>query len=416
MPPFFVCVFVWVALLSSCQNNEPLSTDQTLRVAATWGLAPFELRINAIGTNASLEPLVYEPLGSYVQAAEQTDSTVTLRLREDRTESSATLAAAFRLESLVESIAIDSHTIRLTFSQPEAVERVAALEAGGFDLGAYRVFSESATTLSLERRGEGALRRILVEEMTSQDEWRRFLGGQLNVMPRASSLHRKHLESMQSVRLADYPVGHELGLYFNLNSELLSSQQARRMIADAIDRPAIARVATGQPNLAVAHSRSMESNVTTFSSPLRLMYLKQDDDIRRVAEVIGFQLSEKGIPSKLVGVGIEELALGFRTGSYELTLLPTPIGNRRYARFVSGNATRMTVSERFSSKYDEAYKAKDYATLDRILAEDLPVTLLYTQSYFAAIRSDLCIADKLDPVDWKWLASVYPCDAEEKNH
>ena len=413
MPPLIATILVWV-LLASCQAPDSPPTAQ-VRIAATWGLAPFTLRINPIGTNASLEPLVYEPLDSYVQAAEQTGSTVTLRLREGRKESSATLAAAFRLQSLVESIAIDSHTIRVTLSLPEAAEKVAALQAGGFDLGVFRVLSESTTTLSLERRGEGPLRRILVEEMTSQDEWRRFLGAQLDVMPRASALHRKQLESMQSVRLADYPVGHELGLYFNLHSELLPSKQARRTIADAIDRPAIARVATGQSNLATPYLRSSDSQVVTFPSPLRIMYLKQDDDIRRVAEVIGFQLREKGIPSKLIDMSIEELASGFRAGDYELTLLPTPIGKRRYRRFLSSNVTGMTVSDRLQARYDEAYQAKDYATLDSILTQDLPVTLLYAQSYFAAIRSDLCIADELDPLDWTWLASVHPCNAEEKS-
>ncbi len=409
MPPLIAAILVWV-LLASCQGAEAPTKAWSLRVAATWGLAPFELRLSRIGTNASLEPLVYEPLNSYVQSTERSGTTVMLRLKEDTTESASTLAAAFRLRSLVESVAIDPHTIRVTFSLPEAAERVAALQAGGFDLGAFRMLSESATTLALERRGKGEPRKILVEEMTSQDEWRRFLGGQLNVMPRASSLHRRHLESMHSVRLADYPVGHELGLHFNLNSELLSDVRVRRMIADAIDRPAIARVATGQSNLAVAHSRSMESHVTVFSSPLRLMYLRQDDDVRQVAEVIWFQLSEKGIPCKLMDVSIEELASYFHSGDSELTLLPSPLGERRYDSFTT--TSDMSVSSHLQGEYDAAYQAKDYATLDRILAEDLPVTLLYTQSYFAAIHSDLCIADKLDPVDWKWLASVHPCNTE----
>lgn len=401
-----------LSLLLSCGSEDLRKDEQTIRLGATWGLAPLELDLFPSGSSASLHTLLYTPTGQYIERAEVNGTSVLLSLKTDSPKSAEELAQAFRLKSLLSSRAVDPQTIRVTFSSEEAASRVAGLAFGGFALGPFRVRSENETSAVLERKTPHPIQTISVEEMTAQEEWRRFLGGQLDILPRASARHRKYLESMKSVKVIDYPASHDLALYFNLNSEHFSSRDRRQCVADSVDLSALTRIVTGRETTnAVGMSHAPRHCAQVFETPVSLVFLDTDDEFRNVADVLHYQLAEADIVVERVPVSIEGLVATGESGSFDLMLMPVPLNARRFTRFLSNKHPTSTGFIGYNSHaYDAAFDASDIVAMEKALLEDLPILLLYQQTFFAATRSELCTSGALNPTEWQWLASVHPCE------
>jgi hypothetical protein len=330
-----------------------------------------------------------------------------MKRRTESTVPAETLASTFRYETLLTAEA-DREEIRATFADKASAARVASLAFGGFALGPFELQELKDQTATLTRRSKGSIDTIQIEELSASDEWRLFMGGRLDVIPVASMLHRKRIIDMPSVKVLDYPPQHSMGLLFNALRPSLGDAGLRRSLASLLDRRAIAQVVLDDEHQAIEFESEAAEAVTLPSRTLALAFLDSDINIARTAVLIRFQLAEYGIDVELAPRDISGLIA--MEGIADMTLLPIPQGRQGYNRFLSADHVESgNITGYANPDFDSAYDANQTEVMDRILKRDLPGTLLYTERYFAAMRSDLCLDEEPDPSSWRWLASIYPC-------
>lgn len=418
MPPYrTLLVSCVVALGCDSQAVSDQRQPNSLSVAATLGLSSFVVDDSASGSTAAAMKLIYDDIDAHISETKQQGRTVLLRLRPRAAHTAEVLAEAFRYRTLESAHAISDTTIEVRFSDEDSAAQVATLSYGGFALGPFTLAQQGKDAAHLRRRAAHPIQEISIQEISTQDEWRWFLGRKLDVVPVASVLYRERLSQMPSVKIVDYSPRHRRGLLFNTSSPAFVDRSNRRRIAALLDHRAMARTLFGNPALAVdqvqpASSETASERVPLSSlAPLELAYLAQDILASRTAAVIRFQLGEGGVQVNLVPLGINELMQFCLDGHFDLTLLPIPTELRGYTRFLgSDNPVSTNITGYASEEYDAAFEAGDTTTMDSLLRRDVPVSLLYTEAYFAAMDTSLCLGAEPDPSTWRWLADIHPCN------
>ena len=413
MPPVCILMVALAGIIAGCTSDTSTGrTGREITVGATRGLTSFKLTASPSGSSAHAAYLIYDEVKAHVDSATRDGQIVRMHKRPDSSLPISKLAQTFRFEGLL-ATAVENSEIVATFSEEESAARVATLTHGGFALGPFTLQSFDNGTATLVRKSAHPIERLVIREVSASDEWRHFLGGTLSVIPLVSLSYLHHLGTVPSVKIVDYPVEHSMGLLFNTRKPPFADVQMRHYLASLLDRKAISRVLYGDESQAqqMTAQEGLQLSSSAISSPLLLPFLVTDSDTARTASIIRFQLAEHGVEVELIPLEMKELVQLCSEGRFDLTLLPIPTGRRGNDRFLSSEHPEAgNITGYANPEFDKAFDQNRVAAMKKILERDLPVTLLFKEQFFAAIRSDLCLDGQPDPKSWRWISDLYPCD------
>jgi Bacterial extracellular solute-binding proteins, family 5 Middle len=395
-------------LFAACSGSGNDQEDVVFRVGATAGLPELVLRPEMRGSSAAAVDLVFDFAESHVATQRVEGRKVYLARRSNSPYSAEQLADSIRSQGLVSARALGPNRIEAVFEDETSAK--AGTEPWGlaFDVGPFRIQSQEPGKVRLRRRGNSGIDVIEIVEVSSSDEWRRFLARELDVMSLSPSLYRDQFAGMGSVRLIDIPATTSAALYFNVRDPALAAASVRRQIASGLDRPAIARIAIGDASSAGPPITAPEAEVA-MPERLSLRVVKDDSTLLLAASVVKHELDGLGIAIDVVPVTLDELTSTSARGGHQLVLAPLAKGDRRYLRFLSPASDYPSSTGFADQEYDAAVERKDYVRAQAILDREVPATVLYEWRAFAAIDSRFCGNVTPSVMSWRWMADLHLC-------
>ena len=187
-------------LAGACGERREGGPPLLVRVSSTIGLAPLLPPVNDTMT-AYLAHLAFVPLSAHFGSLARDGRTVTLVQRPDDRTEAAYLALAIRLRGLASARAGDRLVV-LRFDD-EAAAALVVLETPCLALGPYVQESFTGDRLVLRRReaGPGPSRIEVLAMPSGEEEWRRFLGREVDIVPRVRPATVQHLRAVKNRRL-----------------------------------------------------------------------------------------------------------------------------------------------------------------------------------------------------------------------
>jgi hypothetical protein len=379
-----------------------------------------------VGATSGLTRLVPGPLnGSAAAAADLVfdfgpDLVASMQVRGDRVEvvrnpaarfSAETLAGSARFAGLVSARALGADRFELTFDSAPAAQRLVEAGGLGFDLGPFGIQSEQPGLIRLRRRSGDGISAIEITEVSSADEWRKFLARELDVMPSSPSLYREQFDGMQSVRVVDVPATVSAALFFNVHDPAMATARARRRIAAALNRAAIARVVSGDPSAAAPAVSADDGAPAALPERVSVIVPQDESSLILAASVLRHQLARLGIDLVVQTLPLDEILRRCKAGSHQLLLAQLPLGARTYVRFLSPEGGAPSLTGFADPAFDAAVQRGDIAGAKAIFDREVPATVLYEWRTFAAIDSRFCGDVTPSYLSWRWMAELYPCDA-----
>lgn len=321
------------------------------------------------------------------------------------------LADSVRHKGMLSARAVDVNRVEVVFRDPASAAQMAQFGDAMFDLGPFAIESEGPGHVRLRRRGTSRIDVIEIVEVSSADEWRKFLARELDVLSSSPSLYRTEFAEMRSVRLLDIPPSLSAALYFNLRNPALADASVRRRIAAALNREAVARVVTGDAaSAAVADVGSGPPETVGLPPRLSLFVVQDESTLLLAANVVRHQLSRLGIEVEVDAVPLADAATRTMSERTQLFLAPLPNGPRALERFVSPGPDGSSVTGFSDKEYDAAVASGDAGRARAILAREMPATVLYEWRTFAAIDSRFCGNVTPSQTSWRWMADLHPCE------
>jgi hypothetical protein len=400
-------------VLSACSGAGEDPSDQVIfRVGATSGLSEFVHGENLSGSSAAAIDLVRDRAREHVETIAREGSKLRLTRRASSPYTAEQLASSLRSERLVSARASGPDVIEAVFSDAATAART-QLSYLGFDLGPFVVESQEPGRVRLRRRGRSAIDMIDIVEVSASDEWRKLMARELDVMSSSPALFREQFAGMNSVRLLDIPATITATLYFNVRSPALENAAARRRIAAALNRAAIARVATGDQGSAIRSAAIAADEATQLPARLSLLVLEGESATLLAASVIRHQLGQLNISVDIEAQPLEQVVARLDSGQHQLAILPLPKGQRRFGRFLSPSPEAPSMSGFSDAEYDGAVTSGDLARAQAILDREVPAIELYEVRTFAAIDSRFCGEVTPNDTSWRWMADLRPCENGE---
>jgi hypothetical protein len=400
-------------VLSACSGAGEDPSDQVIfRVGATSGLSEFVHGENLSGSSAAAIDLVRDRAREHVETIAREGSKLRLTRRASSPYTAEQLASSLRSERLVSARASGPDVIEAVFSDAATAART-QLSYLGFDLGPFVVESQEPGRVRLRRRGRSAIDMIDIVEVSASDEWRKLMARELDVMSSSPALFREQFAGMNSVRLLDIPATITATLYFNVRSPALENAAARRRIAAALNRAAIARVATGDQGSAIRSAAIAADEATQLPARLSLLVLEGESATLLAASVIRHQLGQLNISVDIEAQPLEQVVARLDSGQHQLAILPLPKGQRRFGRFLSPSPEAPSMSGFSDPEYDGAVTSGDLARAQAILDREVPAIELYEVRTFAAIDSRFCGEVTPNDTSWRWMADLRPCENGE---
>jgi hypothetical protein len=388
-----------------------------LRVGASLGL----YRIvpgDVDGSSALAADLIFEYAPEHILDARAEGAKVLLGRSPRSPFSTEELASSARYKGLVDARAVDSNHILINFQDAAAASQMVDAGDLGFDVGPFAIEVEQTGLTRLRRRSGTGIDVIEISQVSSADEWRKFLARELDVLPSSPSLYQDQFASLGSVRLLDIPPTASVALLFNVRDPGLDRASVRRRLAAGLHREAIARVVGGDPSSA---AEDVTSNDGEGPLPERLSLLVAHDDSTTIlaSSVIRHQLDRLHVALDVVPVSLKELLARIDTGQYQLVLAQLPMGERYFERFLSPLPERPSLTYFADPTYDAAVAGKDFDRAQAILDRELPATVLYEWRTFAAMDKGFCAGTTPSATSWAWMAGIHRCgdsgeDAEDK--
>jgi len=388
--------------LDACSSGgeESQPGELTIRVSTHFGLEA--ISPDPQGTAAShIAPLVYRPLGEQYRDVQVSGAVVSLTPRDPSPRVDVIK------HPLLRSAKVEGGRAILELSDP-IVARNLALDTPLLDTGPYEQERFEGGSLLLRRRaGAGPTHIEFVNVPTEEEEWRRFLAREVDVLPYASPRHLAHLAGVPSVRILTNQRPATVGLHFRLSN--VPDVNVRRAIAMALRRVPIAYVVTGNRDAAVKAPEDLEAAAKALEKPIRLRLLVLDTttDFQRAALVIEQQLALIDADVDIQVVSQEELRKRLLAGDWDLWVFfggHDPASFYRYTTDLSGAAGGYS-----NPAFDAAVKAGDDPTAIAILESDLPSTPLYRIDDGVALDRSFCSDQPQELTDFSWLASVHRC-------
>ncbi len=402
-------------LLAACGDSGDEHADETVfRVGATAGLAELVPRPEIAGSSAAAVDLVFDFAAAHVADAKVEGTKIHLKRRSISPFSAAELAASARSPGLVSARAVGGDGLELVFDSEASAK--ASIESGvlAFDVGPFRIESQERGRARLTRRGKSAIDVIEIVEVSSSDEWRKFMARELDVMSFSPSLYKDQFAGMDSVRLLDIPSSSSAALYFNVRDPALADAAVRRRIASGLNREAIARIATGDASSAAPAVAGAADHEVAMPPRLSLLVLQDDSSMLLAASVLRHQLDRLGIAIDVSAVTLDELVSRPMHGRSQLALSPLPNGRRRYGHFLSPDLDSTSQTGFADPAYDAAVQRGDLAAAQFLLDRETPATVLYQRRSFAAIDLRFCGDVTPSPSSWRWMADLHLCDNEKR--
>lgn len=405
---------LFVVVLACGGAGDDRANPVVFRVGATAGLAPLAPGPLVSSSSAAAMDLVFEVATDHVSEMRAEGRRVLMTRRPDSPFTTEQLARSLRYPGLLAATAVDSEHIEAEYrDEKNARSSVDPITQAAFDVGPFRVELQRSGRAQLRRRAAGAIDVIEIFELPASDEWRKLMARELDVMPFSPSIYRNEFEGMGSVRLLDIPPTLSAALFFNVRDPDLQDPRVRRRIAASLNRPAIARVASGDPSS--AEDAPVRGPIERVPLPHRLTLLVGQDEstLLLAASVLRHQLDRLGVMVDVVPMKADDLLAEVERGRHQLVLGPLPIGERRFGRFVSPRKGDPPMSGFIDPAYDAAVAGKDLARAQAILDEEVPATPLYEWRAFAAIDSRFCGNVTPSAHSWRWMADLHPCDEAE---
>lgn len=357
--------------------------------------------------------LVYVPLARHFNSARVVGSRVELVRKSDSPFDSEALAASFTDDGVV-SVRSTPAGIEVLFGDPDQAARV-GLEATLLALGPYTVASYSPEELVLRRRAAGSGPDTIeaVSMGTAEEEWRRLLGREVDIVPSASPAHLRYLREVPSVRVR--PVAHPAtaALWFNTRGgSRFADARLRQAIARTIRRRAIAEVVTGDADSAVLVQEDIQSARALLAAvgkapTFTVLVPDSFSDFQRVALVLHQQLAIVNAEVTIAIVTVGELQQRSMNGDFDALLLWGELTPRTWPYLVSTSIGDFCGYA--SKEFDAAAAARDERRARAILETDVPFTPLYVQNDGVALDAALCGAHPQYTYDLSWLADVHRC-------
>lgn len=402
-----------VFLLAACGGSGGDHAEEIVfRVGAPAGLSEL-VPTESQGSSASAIDLVFDFAESHVDGVRVEGNKVYLTRLSSSPYKAEELASSIWAQGLVSARALGTDRLEAVFESAASAKSSTEPFGLAFRLGPFRIESQERGRVRLTRRGNSAIDVIEIVEVSSSDEWRKFLARELDVMSSSPNLYRDEFAGMASVRLLDIPADTSAALYFNVRDPALTDAGVRRRIASALNRRAIASVATGDASSAVAPVAGGADEGVAMPARLTLHVFEGDSTLVLAASVLRHQLDRLHIAVDVAPVTLKEWLATLTKGRQQLALLPLPSGNRRYGRFLSPVPDDPSISGFTDPAYDAAVARGDTAAAQAILDRELPATALYERRSFAAIDSRFCGDVTPSDTSWRWMAALHLCQNDE---
>ena len=399
-----------VLAMSACAaDGHDRAATAIFRVGATSGLSrlvPGDLN----GSGAAAADLVFDTGPDLVASMQAKADTVEVVRGPAARFSVEQLARSARFAGLVSVRVLGADRFELTFDSASSAQRLVEGGGLGFDLGPFEIESEAPGLVRLRRRSDAGVAAIEISEVSSADEWRKFLARELDVMPSSPSLYRRQFDGMRSVRLVDVPPTVSAALFFNVHDPALSGAAVRRRLAASLNRAAIARVVSGDPSAAAPVVAADQSAPVTLPARVAVLVPEDESSLILTASVLRHQLARVGVDLVVEALPLEEILRRCKAGSHQLLLAQLPLGERTYIRFLSPKAGGFSLTGFADPAFDAAVERRDIAAARATFEREVPATVLYEWRTFAAIDSHFCGDVTPSYLSWRWMAELYPCD------
>ena len=401
--------------LAACggASDDPPEDVVVFRIGAAAGLPSLLPGPRLQGSSAAAAELVFEPREDFVSELRAEGARVMLTRRSSSRLTAKELASYARYDGLVTARAIDADHVELVLSDARSAAGLVQYGNVGFDIGPFEVESHGGGRARLRRRGKSAIDVIEIVEVSRADEWRKLMARELDAIPSTPNLYRSQFAGLASVRLIDIAPTNRATLYFNVNDPVLADRRVRHRIAASIDRPAIARVASGESSHAVPAIKSDPLDPGVLPSHLSLITVEGLSTHILAASVLRHQLDQFGIAVDVEPLNLQEVLKRIAEGRHQLVLTTLPVGDARFARFLSPNSDNASVSGFSDPEYDAAVAAGDLGRAQAILDREVPATSLYESYTFAAVDSRFCGDVRPKVSSWRWIANLRPCEGQQ---
>lgn len=398
-------IAVAVAVVGGCDRGDSeVSPDPlVVRVSASFGLAELSPGPRQSGSSAMVLDLVFEPLARFLEVESVDGASLVFRVLPDAPPV-ADLATTLRVEGLVEAVPLDEKRMRVTMSSPQAAAGLRAMQFGGFQRGPFAAepWRPGDPLQRLRALDDRPVRVIELVQMAVEEQWRRLLAREIDVVPHNTMRQREYYEGLESVRLLELPSDRSLSLVFDLDQ--VPDARERRSIAGSLEVGAIARVSAGSAEFA---ARTLVGG-TAADDPfmparrLRIGYLESDQFAADAARVVRLQLERAGYEVILEAATLQALGESER----EAVIVPFPEGDA---------AVRVLGTPGLSWHYEnpslrDAVERDDFAAARAIVDHDVPVIPLVRNVAFAAVDARLCGGEPSALGTWDWIADLYPCE------
>src|SRR5262249_48350448 len=183
----------------------------------------------------------------------------------------------------------------------------------------------------------------LIDVGSEEEEWRRFLGRDVDLIPDVRPAYRPYLAEVPSVRLVDLGEVQPVGLVFQGKDGPFSDPRLRRAVSLGLRRGAVARVVLGNAGGAapmpedIPAARRLIQEIRAEHgdlAPIKLMFLATASEDQRAALVIEQQLEELGLALTLQPASLEQINDVVPQHKFEIYLTYaglTPINFRRFS-------------------------------------------------------------------------------------
>lgn len=403
--------------LAGCANDGPERTGQsssfTLRVSTHFDLVPMAPG-DLGGMTAQLQDLVYARLHEHFAVARGEGNFVRLTRLPESGADIHQLMDALDHPSLLSKRLVDARTIEIELSDVNAAtdtDRGAML-----NIGPYTPASYVKHRLVLRRRSMKKDRPQFIDVVnvrTEEEEWRRFLARDVDLIPFVSPSSARHLATVPSVRLVPVPQMPDLVINFNMRRGGLDLS-LRRALSLALRREALADFAAGTKELATESPENLEKarqilrdRTGDGSISLRLIVHSGTNEWQRTALAIQHQLSMVGVEVSIRTLSLAELPGVLYAGDYDLFVHVGDFSRRRLALLRSSDPGNLT--KYASDEFDRAFADGNLARCREIVRRDLPFTPLFRLPAYVVVDRNLCGIRPATPTDFSWLADVHPC-------
>lgn len=394
-------------LIASCRSScESHSGEPVLvRVSASTGLDAPELG-SASGSAGYALDLVYDIAGELVLSSVRDGRRVVVELKEPR---AAELAGAVQFRSLDRTEVLGPSRLAVNFADESSAAVYDSFDHAGVPIGPFALVEHDSDRWLLERRAAGPIDAIEIVHTTRQDEWRRLMARDIDVVPLAPAMYRAEFAGVDSIRVIDIPPKGDTALYLSVTTPELRDPAVRRALAAAIRRGPLARVACGEASC--GRPDPPEPMVwPPLPESLSLTFLAGDDSFLAAAQVLAVQLRERGIELALEPLPLDAFTRRGLAYDYQLIMAPLGRDDWSYRRFLSPeHPDALSTTGYANPSYDAAIGDGDFARADQILAEDMPVTRLHELRRFAAVDGWLCGEVEPQSSSWRWIADLEPC-------